>query len=376
MRLFLALLLMLASAQAFAQSCNGNPNNCDQGQAYMAAVSLANTNGPAMCKTIGTPTTTYTGHNVTQAGSDSYLAGIKCSNGANGANVGTTYFVNGQTCSTRGPTTGGWVLAGAGGKSCNDGCAYGGASGGTSITINGKTYLSKAGATPTGEVCSGTDENVGASGQCTQVSGLTQCVTADGKHCTVASSGKRFCWNPKETGTKVSSNEAATKSPSSVAVNNPPVPPKNNGQWVQTGSGTASVTSGGSTTTYNVTNHTSNYGNEGSGGGAEGEGGDGEGEGEGDGQPEWTKGDEPAREDEGPEDDVTDFGIGVSPDLLDREEIFGGGSCPSFPSFKVMGVTINPSDIPQWCTWVSIMRAAVLLMAGFAALRILTGDGL
>ena len=158
----------------------------------------------------------------------------------------------------------------------------------------------------------------------------------------------------------------------------PPAPPANNGQWQETASG-QSQTKGasGSATTYNVTNYTSNYGAEGDGGG-EGEGGDGEGEGDGDGdQPEWTKGDEPARDDEGEDDDVTSFGIGISPDLLDREEIFGGGSCPSFPSFQVMGVSVNPSaDIPQWCTLVAIMRAAVLIMAAFAALSILTGGRL
>lgn len=105
--------------------------------------------------------------------------------------------------------------------------------------------------------------------------------------------------------------------------------------------------------------------------------GDGDGTGEGvDDQPAWTKGAEPPRPDEGAEpaeSDVKRFGVGIGPDLLDREEIFGAGSCPVFPSFEIMGVTIDPSDIDSWCTIVAVMRAAVLLMAGYFALQILMG---
>lgn len=124
---------------------------------------------------------------------------------------------------------------------------------------------------------------------CQTIGNLTQCVTSSGKHCAVASSGKKFCWNPGETGTKVSGNEAATKSPAGAAVNDPPVPPANNGTWTQTGQGQVTVNGSSGSTTHNVTNHTSNYGADGKGGGAEGEGdSDGEGEGDGDGE-----GDEP-----------------------------------------------------------------------------------
>jgi hypothetical protein len=111
--------------------------------------------------------------------------------------------------------------------------------------------------------------------------------------------------------------------------------------------------------------------------GGVGAGGNGPGDDNDNGQPDWTEGDEPSRDDEGEEDDVTEFGIGISPDLLDREEIFGSGSCPQFPSFSIMGKSINPSaDIPQWCMLVSVMRAVVLLMAAFTALRILMGERL
>ena len=94
------------------------------------------------------------------------------------------------------------------------------------------------------------------------------------------------------------------------------------------------------------------------------------------GQPDWTKGAEPARDADNGENEpsaVQRWGIPLSPSLLDREEIFGAGSCPVLPSFKIMGVTINPSDFTWWCTLVSVMRAAVLLMGAYTALMILMG---
>ncbi|UUE98327.1 hypothetical protein [Xanthomonas hortorum] len=53
------------------------------------------------------------------------------------------------------------------------------------------------------------------------------------------------------------------------------------------------------------------------------------------------------------------FGIRFSTDKLDRENIFGGGSCPEPPSFIIMGKTISGGDFPisvvllqfsvRWC---------------------------
>ncbi|MBD9377937.1 hypothetical protein IB228_11285 [Pseudoxanthomonas sp. PXM04] len=120
---------------------------------------------------------------------------------------------------------------------------------------------------------------------------MTQCLTADGRTCAVASSGKKFCWEPTESGIKASGNEAATKAPEGTSIKPPPKAPNNGGDWQQGGTGTVSVTTGGVTNNYNTTNWNSSYGNQGSGangGGADGEGnggsGDGSGEeGEGDG---------------------------------------------------------------------------------------------
>ena len=101
-------------------------------------------------------------------------------------------------------------------------------------------------------------------------------------------------------------------------------------------------------------------------------GGDG---GTGDGQPDWTKGNAPPV----PED-RTDyiegskrFGIGLSPDLLDRENIFGSGSCPQF-SVTVLSATVSTADFPAWCSVIApAMRGLILLMGAFTALGILLG---
>lgn len=108
----------------------------------------------------------------------------------------------------------------------------------------------------------------------------------DGRHCAVSSSGRQFCWEPGEAGTKVSGNEASTVSPQGAEVNPPPVPPKNNGSWQPGGSSTVTVTTGNTTNIYNVTNHQSSYGSSGSGGGAEGDPGNGGGSGPGGGEGE------------------------------------------------------------------------------------------
>ena len=78
---------------------------------------------------------------------------------------------------------------------------------------------------------------------------------------------------------------------------------------------------------------------------------------------------------QGDVDSASDFGIGVSTNLLSRENIFGSGHCPEPPSFKVMGQTISGADFPQWCTAMSILRALILLWGAYTAIRILLGWG-
>lgn len=110
--------------------------------------------------------------------------------------------------------------------------------------------------------------------------------------------------------------------------------------------------------------------------GIPGGGGDGEvpGDANGNGQPDWTEGAAPTGPDEGGEDDVTEWGLGVSTDLLDEENIFGAGSCPSFDPISIMGVEFDPAEFTWWCTLVSILRGLILIFGALTAIRILLGD--
>jgi len=69
------------------------------------------------------------------------------------------------------------------------------------------------------------------------------------------------------------------------------------------------------------------------------------------------------------------FGIGVSTSMLDQDNIFGGGSCPQPPTFKLMGSTVSGSDFPYWCQAMAILRGLVLIFGAFSALKILMGWG-
>lgn len=94
---------------------------------------------------------------------------------------------------------------------------------------------------------------------------------------------------------------------------------------------------------------------------------------DGDGQPDWTQGDEPDVPGDGDDDyEEPEFGINVGTGGLDTDNFFGGGGCPAF-SITVMGHAVSSSEIPQWCTLVSIMRAVVLIMGAYTALQILMG---
>lgn len=95
------------------------------------------------------------------------------------------------------------------------------------------------------------------------------------------------------------------------------------------------------------------------------------------GQPDWTKGDGPPV----PTDDTdypsqqTRFGLGVSPDLLDEENIFGNASCPNF-SITIWSQTVSTADFDGWCNLVVILRGLILIFGAFSALQILMGRGL
>lgn len=108
-------------------------------------------------------------------------------------------------------------------------------------------------------------------------------------------------------------------------------------------------------------------------GGTGGTPGNGQGDG---GQPEWTEGNGPPVPEDTSAQDVADshqWGIGISADLLDTENIFGNASCPALPAFSFFGVEIDTASFSWWCTLVSIMRAAILIMSAFTAIQILLG---
>lgn len=112
-------------------------------------------------------------------------------------------------------------------------------------------------------------------------------------------------------------------------------------------------------------------------GGAGGIGdGDGDGTGDGDGQPDWTKGDGPGIDPDDTDyvEETSVFGLGISTDLLDTSNLFGGSeACPVLPSITIMGQTFNGANIPQWCTLVAVMRAVILIFGALTAINILLG---
>ena len=300
----------------------------------------------------------------------------------------------GKNCTDRtgdgdGPSSQNGLLVGTA-VACHNGCSYAPTLGEGMAEWSfsaGQTVRWIAGGewVPSGEVCdSSAGENPDPQDDyCATVGNLTQCLQNDGRHCAVSKSGKRFCWKPEETGTKVSGNEASTKSPQGVGINPPPVPPKNNGQWEQTGSGTASVSSGGVTNNYNVTNNTSNYGPDGQGGGAEGDG-DGGGDGGGDeGEDPYGDAGEGVgtfyeRTDKTVGSLLTDFYGQVSnTPFVDAITQFmqadGGGSCPTFtlPGNDFWDAQIFDAHCSG--TFLAMLQAmgwVVLAMAAYIAIKI------
>ncbi len=67
------------------------------------------------------------------------------------------------------------------------------------------------------------------------------------------------------------------------------------------------------------------------------------------------------------------WGVGVSTSMIDTSNMFGGGTCPQMPSFSIMGVSINGSDLPYFCQFAAILRGLILIFAAYWAMRILMG---
>lgn len=67
------------------------------------------------------------------------------------------------------------------------------------------------------------------------------------------------------------------------------------------------------------------------------------------------------------------FGIRLSTDKLDRDNIFGSGSCPEPPSFTIMGKTISGADFPYFCQAAAILKALIWIFGVYTAIQILMG---
>ncbi|MGS1079141.1 hypothetical protein [Pseudoxanthomonas beigongshangi] len=356
---------------------------CDQGEAYSAATGRS----PVVCADEWGGGETAVIETRTDSGW-SWDFSVQCF-GRGGGFVGWKFVSEpyGKKCSQRAPSSGGFFLGGHQ-SSCSSGCRYSAGTITNRLSVGGKTYYQSSGAVPTGEVCSyqeTNDDQPVTQDDCTQAGTLTQCVTKDGKHCAMASSGKRFCWAPTEAGTKLSGNEAATKAPEGMNINAPPKAPANGGEWQQGGQGTVSAGSGNTTNNYSVTNWNSTYGSQGNGangGGAEGEGNGGDGEGEEDdgfGEP---------GEGVGSLYDGTDKTIGGlmsnfwaqvnNTDIAQGVTHFmgvgnGGGACPVFTvpaSSYWESMTFDAHCSGQWLSLLQAMGWIVFAIASYIAVRI------
>lgn len=97
---------------------------------------------------------------------------------------------------------------------------------------------------------------------------------------------------------------------------------------------------------------------------------------DGNGQPDWTQGDNPQipGDGDGDYDEPAFRNLPMSTDMLDTSDMFGGGTCPMF-SITFYGQTFTTADMPQWCDIVAVMRAVILIMAAYLSVRILLGGG-
>lgn len=80
--------------------------------------------------------------------------------------------------------------------------------------------------------------------------------------------------------------------------------------------------------------------------------------------PSAGEGDDPE-----PGESLKTVNIGIG--MLDTEGSLGGGSCPDFGSFNVMGRTIQVDPNGWWCQIIEIARMCLIVLGAFIALRVL-----
>lgn len=96
----------------------------------------------------------------------------------------------------------------------------------------------------------------------------------------------------------------------------------------------------------------------------------------GDGRPDWTEtdGTEAGDGDEGNDTTPGTRSLSFGTDLLDTGGFLGAGGCPSLGTVDLVFTQVNFDSNPYFCTLVQLMRAVLLMIGAFIALRILMGD--
>lgn len=373
----------VGEVRAQAGTCGPAPVACDKGQAYARAMQMATENG--YCG--GNP---ITGQNVIPnpaSPTTSWQARHTCDDAAQRV-AGHTYYWGcpvespwveesktcGNDCESK-PTLGNtaWSNVNSADRMCKDSCVYEGGAGelpGVCLdaVIDAQRYRQCTSWAPTGDACSASSSGSGFPGDASEApsdsDGDGTSDGNDGSPNNPGQGGQGGSGLPGQDGGGLCGGDGQPTCGS---------PGAGSGNGNTSGGGGDCDTppsSAGDAILAQIAFQTwatrcALKGNANAGAGS----GDGAGE-----QPGWTKGDGPAV----PDDDTdyvgesTRWGLGISTDLLDQENIFGGGACPAV-SGVIYGHSWSTADIPQWCTIVQIMRAVVLLVGAWTALNILLG---
>lgn len=216
---------------------------------------------------------------------------------ADGCPSGTTWDEVNKTCYSRDqclakPALGNGVSKNGGFAVCSGGCEFKPKSVGMEFTFGDGTKMTASqGWTPSGNACASNappPPDTTQKQECKPVGTMTMCVKPDGKLCASATTGKQFCWNPGETGTKTDGADMQKRD-----AGNQPIPPSlqlpsgdslsQQGQPNTTTSNTTNTSNNSSSTsTTTISNYKTQYGTNASGGqdGGQGEPSDGSGSGE------------------------------------------------------------------------------------------------
>lgn len=346
-----------------------------------------------------------------------------------------------RPCKERGPLGAGTVMTSHifGEPVCHAGCQYvpDHRSSGLFINIQAgseekKTRISTKGFIPSGALCGqpAQPDQVEPSHppeDCIQHESMSFCTNGE-QLCATASSGRRFCWNPHETGSKTDGPNLQERTPGPNQPEQPQKSPPPGEQYIHNSSTTITTTTNNNSSITNISNYNTQHGTDASGpggkdsgesAGSEGQRGDGSGSGDGkddgDGDGYGTVGgdgrcsgsftcsggdpvlcaiaqqtyaarceadarfsgdigDFPEGDNEGDADamDNATKTANIGPWLLDRGGFFGGGSCPTLPTATTSWGPFSFEDV-DFCGLINVARTCILLLAAFMSIGILMG---